>query len=325
MSTRRLPEIRVGAIIAVSALIAFGVWLALRQHGPTSNTTPTLVSALGLETVAATLTQPIYWAGPQGSARYELTRTTDGTSDVRYLPDAASGTNSSYLTVATYPRSDAFAATTAAAVAPGSVKLAVGGGGVAFYGASNPTNVYEAFPGSKAQIEVYAPAATLAQQVVAQGQIVPVPTIATAAAPTTAGTNPVAVTLGFLRAKAKSLGRPLYWVGAKPGVTYEFTETSNGDIYLRYLPPGVKAGSRLAYETIATYPVANAFAVTSTRANLPGTVKIPISGGVAFYSSAEPKSVYIAFQGSNEQLQVYDPSPARAHQLVAAGALQPVP
>ena len=41
--------------------------------------------------------------------------------------------------------------------------------------------------------------------------------------------------LGLVR----QLGRPVYWAGPERGVTYEFTETADRRVYVRYLPAGV--------------------------------------------------------------------------------------
>lgn len=127
-----------------------------------------------------------------------------------------------------------------------------------------------------------------------------------------------------LHALAGALGRPVYWAGPKRGVTYEFTETANRRVYVRYLPAGVAAGSTHAYMTVASYPVANAFALTRAAAGRPDVVDLPVSGGVGFYAKAQPTNAYIAYPGSDTQIEVYDPSGAALKRLVAAGQIQPV-
>ena len=60
--------------------------------------------------------------------------------------------------------------------------------------------------------------------------------------PTTIKRAPVtAVTAADLRALQKQVGHPVYWAGPKRGYTYELSRTADGNIYLRYLPPGVAA------------------------------------------------------------------------------------
>jgi hypothetical protein len=125
-----------------------------------------------------------------------------------------------------------------------------------------------------------------------------------------------------LRALSDAVGRPVYWAGPQSGVTYEFTETADRRIYVRYLPLGVAAGSPHPYLTVASYPVVKAFAVTSAAAGRPGMVKLPVSGGVGFYANARPTNAYIAYPGSDTQIELYDPSGVALRQLVAAGRIQ---
>jgi hypothetical protein len=138
------------------------------------------------------------------------------------------------------------------------------------------------------------------------------------------GSSSADVSAPELRTLVQALGRPVYWAGPKRGFTYEFTETSDRRIYVRYLPAGVAAGSLHAYLTVASYPVAHAFAVTRAAAGRPGMVRLPVSGGVGFYAKARPTNAYIAFPGSNAQIEVYDPSGKAVTQLVAGGRIQPV-
>jgi hypothetical protein len=130
-----------------------------------------------------------------------------------------------------------------------------------------------------------------------------------------------------LRALGAQLGRPVYWAGPERGVTYEFTETADRRVYVRYLPAGVAAGSPRSFLTVGTYPVANAFAVTRAAARRQGSVKVPLGGGsrgVAFYSASRPTNVYAAFPGSAVQIEIFDPAADALHKLVAAGGIRPV-
>src|SRR5688500_18078883 len=68
----------------------------------------------------------------------------------------------------------------------------------------------------------------------------------------------IAMNLQQLRAFAASAGRTVYWAGPVPaglprsGTTYEVTQTGDGSIYLRYLPPGVSAGAERWHVTVGT-------------------------------------------------------------------------
>src|SRR5439155_18104340 len=64
-----------------------------------------------------------------------------------------------------------------------------------------------------------------------------------------------------LAALPTTLGHPVYWAGPKRGFTHELTRTSDGRIYIRYLPAGVSIGSNQPnYLTIGTYPLKDAVA-----------------------------------------------------------------
>ena len=48
-------------------------------------------------------------------------------------------------------------------------------------------------------------------------------------------------------------------------------------------------------------------------------------GGIAVINPRFPKSVYIAYPGSNYEVEVFDPSLAHARQLVSSGQITAVP
>ncbi|MDP9319255.1 MAG: hypothetical protein M3O94_09350, partial [Actinomycetota bacterium] len=171
---------------------------------------------------------------------------------------------------------------------------------------------------------VYSPAPKQAQQLVANRLIRPVGGGSGSATTATQPGGPVAATRSDIKKIANELGRPIYWAGIESHVTYELTQTPDGRIYVRYLPAGVKIGSSQPYPTVATYPLQGAYATTSAAAAQPDAVKIAVSGGVGFYTKARPTSVYVAFKGTDVQIEVFDSSADRLHQLVASGKVQPV-
>jgi hypothetical protein len=324
------PTVLLAALLTAAATSTFALWFVIghRSDGGTETaqrgTPATAISERGLQTLADALGQPIYWAGPEAGMTYELTQTPDRRIYVRYLPTgAAVGTRTPYLTVATYPLVNAYAATTRVARSSTSATIKLGSGAVAFYNTTRPTSVYEAFPGWSYQIEVYAPSAAQARQLVADRLIRPVGGSGTRTAAPTVGA--VAATLHDIQAVARRLGRPVFWVGRQPGTTYELTQTPDGRVYVRYLPPGVKAGSSKPYLTVATYPLDGADATTSAAAAQQGSVTIPVENGVAFYRKSRPTSVYISYGGADEQIEVFDPSASLLEKLVASGKVQPVP
>jgi hypothetical protein len=136
--------------------------------------------------------------------------------------------------------------------------------------------------------------------------------------------GPVAATVSKLRAIARA--RPVYWAGPKQGVRYELTRTSDGRIFIRYLPRGVHLGSRSRNVLfVGTYAVPHAYQALRTAAKASGdvTFKAP-RGGLAIYSSSAPTNVFVAYPGANYQVEVYDPKPTRARGLVRSGAIRPI-
>jgi hypothetical protein len=114
-----------------------------------------------------------------------------------------------------------------------------------------------------------------------------------------------------------ALGIPIYWAGQRPGVSYELTKTADNRVFIRYLPAGVPIGNGKRYLTIGAYPVRNAFLVTSRLAASSGSAPVEIGkDGVAF--SKSPESVLLARRGSGVQIEVYDPTPGRARDLVTS-------
>ncbi len=135
---------------------------------------------------------------------------------------------------------------------------------------------------------------------------------------------PRLVSLGTLTRRAAD--RPIYWAGRLQGRGYELTEAPDGSrIYLRYLPQGVPVGSRKAYLTIATYRLPNAFAATEAASKREGSTPIPVNdGGVAFFSSRYPRSVYLAYPDSDYQVEIYHPLGYISRQIVSSGRIRPV-
>lgn len=330
-SSKRSPKrgLRVGAILAIALAAGLAAWVVLGNRGDDEAAAPSersiaAVSRNGLETLAGALGTPIYWAGPRPNVTYEVTQTPSARVFVRYLPaGAAVETSEPYLFVATFPVANAFPVTGAEARKPGSVTIPIGNGGVAFYSRARPTNVYIAFPGTNQQIQVFDPDAANAHRLVEDGAIGPV--LPSSGAPSTASTTVDAASLAELKGLSGRLGQPVYWVGARSGGTYELTETPGGRVFIRYLPKGVKVGSSTPSLFVATFPFEDAFAATERAAQVAGAVRIPVGGGaVAFYSQSSPSNVYLAFPGSDYQIEVFDPNPRRAHALVRSGKVQPI-
>jgi hypothetical protein len=318
------PRVLFGAGIAIAAGVGVLLWLLLRgDETPTARRAPATAASISqLNAFASSVNHPIYWAGPQPAYTYELSRAKDGRVYVRYLPAGVEvgDPKPDYLTVGTYPEPHALATLRATAKKQGAQLIRLAGGGLAFQYKSRPTSVYLAYPGSNYEIEVFDPSAKRALQLVASGQVKQV-----GAPPATAHASRAA-SIEQLKALAVTLGHPIYWAGTRPGTTYELTQTKEGSVYVRYLPQGVAVGDRHGgYLTIGTYEQAGALAVlkaTAAKNHVP-TSKVP-EGGLALVDRKHPTSVYVAYPSVDVQIEVFDPTPGRARQLVGSGQVAPI-
>jgi hypothetical protein len=138
--------------------------------------------------------------------------------------------------------------------------------------------------------------------------------------------GPVAATPAALRALSAKAKQPIYWVGPRPGQTYELTRTAGGRVYVRYLPAGAAIGNRRAdYTIVGSYPTPGALQVLKSLAKQPNEKSVPApGGGLAVYSASAPTNVYVAFPGQNVQIEVFDPSARKALRLVKTGRVAPV-
>jgi len=142
-------------------------------------------------------------------------------------------------------------------------------------------------------------------------------------APSATPVGPVGLSESGLRTLAATVGQPIYWAGPRQDYLYELTRTHDAKVYVRYLPPGAKVGAKGArFLIVATYPFAKAFQALKNVSHgqetaLPG-------GGIALVDTTYPKSVHLAFPGVDYEIEVYDPSPARARAVAVSGDVRPV-
>jgi hypothetical protein len=129
-----------------------------------------------------------------------------------------------------------------------------------------------------------------------------------------------------LRALSDQTGHPVYWAGRLENHTYELTRPTDGNVYVRYLPPGVPIGDRRPdYTTVGTYPRPHALTGLRRVSRLPEAASFAVAdGGIAVYSRDRPSSVYLAFPGEDVQVEVYDPAPRKARRLARSGRVQPI-
>lgn len=175
---RWLPLAVVGAIVVVGLLVFLltsggddetsgGDTPALKTGVPTALTESQLRAFGRAQAV------PVYWAGPQANRRYEVTRTADGRIYIRYLtPKGAVGSpQTRFLTVGTYPGSNAYGALRTVGRRKGSLQVRTQSGALVVWATANPKSVYFAFPQTSFQVEVYSPARGRARSLVLGGQV----------------------------------------------------------------------------------------------------------------------------------------------------------
>jgi hypothetical protein len=310
----RTVRFRTGAVIAIAVAVGLILWLALRN---TSSGSGKAVSPAELQNLATSVGHPVFWLGQVDGDTNELTRRSDGSIIVRYLPPGVGvGAQGQYWSVATYPFPDAFPAIKRAFRAGGATEIKLAHGGLAEYLNTNPNNVHAAYPGYPYQIEVFAPGGQ-AVALVQAGRL-------TSFGGPKGGSlapKPKAASPADLKSLSRSLGHPIYWAGPKKGYTYELTRSANGNLSIRYLPPGVRVGASQAYLSVGTYPFAGALAGIQRVAKQKGQRTIKLAGGgLAVFNPKIPTDVHLAYPGSNYQVEVFDPT-GKTRQLVASGRI----
>ncbi|MGB2874582.1 MAG: hypothetical protein WBB76_03820 [Gaiellaceae bacterium] len=137
--------------------------------------------------------------------------------------------------------------------------------------------------------------------------------------------GPTLVSQAQLKHLAGSVSYPVFWAGPKDGFSYELT-TTHGQIFIRYLSAGVKAGDkRPKFLVVGTYARTNSFADLQRAAKRSGGVSFSLAnGGLAVFNTKTPTSVYFSYPGAKYQVEVYSPSGADARSMVLAGKITPI-
>lgn len=322
----RKLAIWLGALGAVVALVVLAVVLfgGGDDDEPTSpkRAPASAATAEQLVAVADDAGHSVYWAGVDPSSKYELTQTEDGRIFIRYLPKGVDvgDPDPVYLTVGTYPQSDAFETLKATAEKQGVATAPAPGGGLAFQDRNRPSSAYLAFPGAGHQVEIFDRTPGRALQLATSGRIVPV------RAPFVRDAPPRAASVAELRAAGARRSHPVFWAGADADTTYELTELGDGRVYIRYLPSGVAVGSPDSdFLTVGTYPQSDPAAILRREAARRGARTTAVGGGgLAYVDPQRPDSVYVAYPRLGVQVEVFAAESGRALELVEAGAIDPV-
>jgi hypothetical protein len=141
------------------------------------------------------------------------------------------------------------------------------------------------------------------------------------------GGGPVGATEEDLVTLSQELRQPVYWAGTLPGTRMELTESNNSYAYLRYLTEDAPVGDPSPdFLTIGTYPSLDAFRNLQAYARghpRAETARID-NRGLVVTVPGSPTSVYFAYPNQDVQVEVYDPEPKRALDLVKSGVVRPV-
>jgi len=178
---RRRPRRGLVAALVLAALLAAGGAFAAvtltRDEAPAlpAAGTPALLTATVLTGVTGAVGHDVYGVAAPAGTRPEVTRSSTGDVWVRYLSgDAKLGDKrADYLTVGTYPRTDALAAAKAAAEGTKSRSAELPDGGIMLWSLERPESVYAASPGSDLLVEVYSPDPARARALVSGGAVAP--------------------------------------------------------------------------------------------------------------------------------------------------------
>jgi hypothetical protein len=138
--------------------------------------------------------------------------------------------------------------------------------------------------------------------------------------------GPEAVSVDELQDLPDSVDHTVYWAGERPDVQYELTVDGDGNIFIRYLEPDVAIGARdVAAFTVGTYPVPDAEGALQNVARQPGAIRARTPDGAQVLTNeSNPQSVYIAYPGSDYQIEVYDPDAPAALKAATSGKIEPL-
>lgn len=126
-----------------------------------------------------------------------------------------------------------------------------------------------------------------------------------------------------IAALGDSLGLSVYWAGERPPDRIELVQDPSGNVFLRYLPPGVEPGDpAAAFLTVGTYPFGDPVGGLEQTATETGGSLQTAPDGARMLVDPGSDSVYLAYPDSGLQVEVYDPA-GGALDLIEAGEVEP--
>lgn len=119
---------------------------------------------------------------------------------------------------------------------------------------------------------------------------------------------------------AADLDHPVYWAGRMRGARLTLVEFDQG-VQVRYERPGETAVESL---TVGSYPLTDPEQVVEERAQQGAIVRAGADGRRVVSDPRRPSSVFFADSSGEVEVEVYDPSPARALGLATGDQVRPV-
>ena len=140
-----------------------------------------------------------------------------------------------------------------------------------------------------------------------------------------ATTQQVGLNVDGLKTAVTALGRKVYWAGDEADNQYVLQTLANGQATIRYIPKdGNSNESQAIYRVIGSYPIKDAFGVTTKAGEAEGSVLITnADGSIVVYNKNKTTNVYVAFPNVDVQIEIYDPS-GQALALATSGRVVPI-
>ena len=132
------------------------------------------------------------------------------------------------------------------------------------------------------------------------------------------------ITPAELTSFAGSRASDVYWAGNVGGRRLRLTTTPTAT-FVRYVPSGARPAAAGASLTVATYPLADAYATAVRRSRSDRMTSRRITGsGIAVWNVEQPTSVYLAWRGTPSLVEIYAPTAAEARSVALSGRVRPV-
>lgn len=129
-----------------------------------------------------------------------------------------------------------------------------------------------------------------------------------------AANGKVALTEHQLRDIVVGEGLNVYWLGPEDGARYTLISVNQHQNYVRYLPGGQGLNDVGAnFRVVGTYEAKDAFTITQNESKTANGVGLTTSDGNAvYYNSTRPLSVYVGLKGTDDQIELFNPTAGQA-------------